>query len=89
VCEPVEDGFSECGVGEQFVPGVYGELRGDHGGASVDAIFEDFQEVGGLVAQEGRETKVVDNQDVDASEGGQDAGIASVGPCRCEVVEEA
>ena len=58
--EPVEDGVSDGGIADPFVPGVDGVLAGDEGGAAPLAVVEDLEEEAVLVGLEGRQSPIVD-----------------------------
>jgi hypothetical protein len=45
VDDAIEDGVSVCGIADQLVPFVDGDLAGDDGRPSAVAFFEDFEEI--------------------------------------------
>jgi hypothetical protein len=60
VGEAVEDGIGEGGIVEVLVPGADGELAGDDGGAGVEAVVEEFEEVAAVPVGEGGDPPIVD-----------------------------
>src|SRR5262245_51807930 len=65
------------------------QLAGDDGGAELGAVFDDLQQVGALVRGERPQQKVVNQQDVEASPAGQQAGEPAVGAGDGEVLKHA
>lgn len=86
--EPVEDGVSDGGIADPFVPGVDGVLAGDEGGAAPLAVVEDLEEEAVLVGLEGRQSPIVDEEQVDAGQFFQQPGEAAVGLGQVELTEE-
>ena len=64
------------------------ELAGDDGGAGGIAILEDLQEVAALLILHGGEGEVVDHQDVEARELGEQANVGAIGPGQDQLVKE-
>jgi len=64
-------------------------LRGNEGGASVVAVFGDFEEVASLFVRQGRRPPVVQDEEVGAGQGAQEFVVASVASGDGEVLEEA
>jgi hypothetical protein len=85
----VEDGLGEGGVGHGAVPGVDGHLTGDEDGAALGALFDDLEEVAALLDRGGGEEEVVEDEQGDALELGEDARVAAVGVGDGEIVEQA
>ena len=48
--EPIEDGVGERRLAEVGVPGVDRQLADDEGRAGVDAVVEDLEQVGPILA---------------------------------------
>ncbi len=66
--QAVEDGVGECGLTQVGMPVRDGQLAGDDGGAAIETVIEDFQDIalGGLV-QYGQ-SPVIEDQDVEAGQ---------------------
>jgi hypothetical protein len=60
VYEAVEDGIGQRRLTQIRMPGVDRELTGDERGAGVDAVIEDFKQVGAILRGQRRQTPVVD-----------------------------
>lgn len=54
VDQAIEDRVRECGVTDDIVPVVEGELAGDQRRPATIAVFEDFEEVAPFAITEGR-----------------------------------
>jgi hypothetical protein len=88
VHHPVADRVCECGVGECLVPLFGGQLTGDHGGALVVTVFEDFQQVAPLGVLERRDEKVVEDKHMHRREASQEFHVAAVGPRDSQLVQQ-
>ena len=86
--EAVADGIGEGGIVEVRVPLRDRQLAGDDGGAGAGAILEDFEEVLAVRGVERREGEVVEDQDVDARQPREPAGVGAVSAGEHELVEE-
>ena len=53
VYEPVKQGVGECGVSDELVPVLGGELCGDEGALAVVAVFDNLEEVFALFVRQG------------------------------------
>lgn len=78
VDEAVQDGIGVGGIGNEVMPAVHGKLAGDDGGAPAVAVVEDFEEIVTLGGVERFEAPVVKNEQLDAAEDAQQAGMATV-----------
>src|SRR5262245_20451492 len=87
--EAVADGIGEGGIADEGVPLSDGQLAGQDGGAGAMPIIEQFEEVPTILRGESIEPPVVDEQDVNAGELGEQAEVTAVGPGEGELVEEA
>jgi hypothetical protein len=85
--ESVTDGISQGRVGEVVMPLGRRELAGDDGGAGAIAILEDLQEVAALLILHGGEGEVVDHQDVEARELGEQAEVGAVGSGQSQLMK--
>lgn len=88
VDEPVHDGVGQSGVGQGRVPALHRELADDHGGADLAAIVDDLQEVPGLVALSRSDQEVVEGQELDLGQLGEQAGITAVAARQLQVGEQ-
>ena len=77
--EPVADCISERGVGQIFVPLVRRQLAGDDGGARGGAVFEDLEQIPPVLIAERPESPIVEDEDVDACEAGEETDVTAVG----------
>ena len=87
--EPVEDGVGEGGVAEQVMPLLDGKLAGDECGTGGVSVLEEFEEVAAMVGVEGGESEVVEDDEVELGEGGEELGIGAVAAGDGDVVEQA
>ena len=79
VDEAVEDGVGEGRVTEAGVPVIDGHLGGDQGSAVAVAVVEDLQDITGLGGGEGITEPVVEDEQVDTTQGIQQLGVGAVG----------
>ena len=86
--QAVEDGVGVGGVADQRVPLIDGELAGDDGGAAAVAVLEDLQEVVAGCGIERFEAPVVEDEEIDATERAQEAGVAAVAAGERELGEQ-
>lgn len=89
VDQPVQDGIPKRRVGDASMPLSHGDLGGDQGGGSSVAIIHDFQEVLGLGAGQWVAQPVVQDQEVDASQGLQELGIGAIDVGQGELLQQA
>ena len=82
-------GVREGSSAEVVVPLGRRELARDDGGPVPVAIFEDLEEVAALGVLDGGEAPVVEDEDVEAGELGEQADLGAVGAGQGEVVREA
>ena len=88
VDEAVQDGVGERRVADGVAPLVDGELAGDDRRGALVAIFEDFEQVALLGFGEDRQPPVVEDQELDAGEGFEQAGVSAVAAGERERLEE-
>ena len=69
VHEAVEDGVGDGRVGDQLVPVLDGELAGHDRRASAVAVIDDLQQIAGLILADRGEAPVVEDQQIDARQG--------------------
>src|SRR5215471_17997065 len=87
--QAVADRLSEGRLAEVVVPLGGRELARDDSGAGAVAILENLQEVAALLLLDRREPPVVDDQDIEAGQFGEEADVGAVGPSQGEFMEEA
>src|SRR6516165_8931970 len=76
--ETVEDGVGISRVADEGMPLVDGDLAGEDRRAAPVTFLEDFIEVTTGTGVEWFETPVVEDEELDAGEAAQDAGVAAV-----------
>lgn len=85
--QAVQDGISDGGFPNEFMPSIDGELAGDEGGAPIITIIQDFQEIPPFGRGERCETPVIDDEEIEFGQFGQELGIRAVGLGDLEVME--
>jgi hypothetical protein len=88
VNEAVEDGVGICRLAYEGVPFVDGDLAGEDGRAAPIAFLEDLVEVTTGTGVERFEAPIVEDEELNAGETAQDAGIAAVTAGERELGEE-
>jgi hypothetical protein len=78
VNEAVKDGVGVCRVADEGVPFVDRDLAGEDGRAAPITFLEDLVEVTTGTGVERFEAPIVEDEELDASEAAQDAGIAAI-----------
>ena len=68
VNEPVQDGIGERGIAHGAVPGLDGQLAGDHGGAELAAVVHEFQEVTAFTGRKRRDAQVIQDEQIEPGE---------------------
>ena len=76
--EAIEDCVGIGWIADHRVPALDGELAGDDGGAPPVAFFENLQEVMTGLCVERLESPIVEDEELDAGETPQNAGIAAI-----------
>src|SRR5258708_811675 len=89
VNKAIQDGVAEGGVADNFVPMLDGDLAGDDGRGATVAIIKDLQKVAPFGRIENRKAPVVEDQELNAAEGFEQAAIATVAPSEGEGLEQA
>lgn len=80
VDEAIQDGIGERGIAQVVVPVFHRQLAGDHGGPFPIPIIEKFEQVPPFGIAEGGQPPVVEDEQVDPGQFGQDGSVRSVGP---------
>jgi hypothetical protein len=78
VNEAVEDGVGISRVADEGVPFVDRDLAGEDGRAAPITFLEDLVEVTTGTGVEWFEAPIVEDEELDAGEAAQDAGIAAI-----------
>jgi hypothetical protein len=84
----VRAGVGVCGVADKGVPFVHGDLTGENGRAAPIAFLEDLVKVTKSTGVQRFEAPIVEDEELDASETTQNAGIATATAGECELGEE-
>ena len=88
VNDAIQDGVSESGVAYDVVPMFDRNLTGDDGRGSTMAIVKDLQKVAPFGRIEHRQAPIIENEELNASEGFEQAAIAAVAPSEGECLEQ-
>ena len=86
--EAVADRIGEGRLAEIVVPLGRRQLAGDDGRTGVVAILQDLEEVATLGILDRGEPPVIDDEDIEAGELGEQADVGAVGPGQGKLVEE-
>ncbi len=78
VQQSVEDGVSDRGFADPAVPVLDGQLRGDHSGAPVGAIVDEFEQILAAVGPERLQREIVEDEAVELGEGEQAALVRAI-----------
>ena len=78
VNEAVEDSVGVCGVADKGVPFIDGDLTGENGRTAPIAFLEDLVKVTAGTGVQRFEAPIVGDEELDAGETPQDAGVATV-----------
>ncbi len=78
VNEPVEDGIGNGGIADLFMPVFHRELTGDDGGGMTIPLFDKLQEVSPFGIGHGRETEIVNHQDMSLGKFADGLAVTSV-----------
>ena len=87
--EAIQDGVAQSGVADNVVPMFDGDLAGDDGGGATVAIIEDLQQVAPFGRTENRKAPVVEDQELNAADGFEQAAIAAVAASQGKLVSYA
>ena len=88
VNETVEDRVGEGGIAERVVPVLDRELTGDQGGPGSVAVLEEFEEVAAVVGVELGESEVIEHDEVELGERGEQFRIGAVAAGDGDVVQQ-
>ena len=88
VDEAVQDGVGVSGVANDLMPGRQGELGGDDRRPAAVSLLEDFEQIVTGAGVEGFEAEVVENEQIGAAEGFDEARMAAVASGEGQVLAE-
>jgi hypothetical protein len=88
VNDAVEDRIGEGRIADDVVPAIDRHLAGEQDRTGVVAVFDDFEQVAGLVWRERLRAPIIEDEQFDPAEGAQQFGIASVAAREGERGEE-
>ena len=89
VNEAIQDGVGDGGVTDNFVPMFDGDLAGDDGRGATVAIIQDLQKVAPFGRIENRKAPVIEDQELNAADGLEQATIAAVAASKGKGLEQA
>ena len=87
--ETVQDRVAEGGIADNVVPMFDGDLAGDNGRGATVAIIKDLEQVAPLGLIKNRETPVIEDQELNAAEGFEQAAIATVAASESKRLKQA
>src|SRR5208283_954131 len=87
--EAVQDRIAEGGVTDDVVPMFHGDLAGDDGRGATMAIIKELQKVTPFGRIENRQPPVVEDEELNATDGFEQAAIAAIASSEGERLEEA
>ena len=62
VHEAIQNGISDSGIPDVFMPVFYGQLSGHNGGSVAMSVFDNFQEIPAFRCRHGGEAKIVEDE---------------------------
>jgi hypothetical protein len=92
VDDAIEDGVGKGRVADDLVPALDRQLAGDDDRAGVVAVLDNLQEIAALFGIELLWSPIIEDEKIDASEGAQELGIATIAAGqrqRCEQARDA
>ena len=89
VNEAVQDRVAQGGIADDVVPMFDGDLAGNDGRGATVAIIKDLQKVAPFGWTENRQTPIIENEELNAPEGFEQATIAAVAASKSERLEQA
>ena len=76
--QTVEDGVGDCGISDQLVPMLDGNLAGHDCRAAAVTVVDDVEQVAALLRGERGEPPIVEDQQLDTCQALEQAWIASI-----------
>ena len=87
--EAIQDSVAEGGVADNVVSMFEGDLAGDDGRGATVAIIKDLQKVAPFGRVENRKAPVIEDQELNATEGFEQAATSAVAASQGERLEQA
>ena len=87
--DAIEQAVGQGGIGEASEPVGHRDLGSDEGRKAAEAVIEDFEQVAGFSRGERVTHPVVEDQQVDLGQGGEQGGIRAVAVGLRQLVEQA
>jgi hypothetical protein len=89
VDKAIQDSVAEGGVTDNVVPMFDGDLAGDDGRGATVAIIKDLQKVAPFGRIENRKAPVIEDQELNAADGFEQAAISAIAAGKGERLEQA
>lgn len=86
--KPVEDGISQGGVTDSFMPVGDRQLTGDDGRADIVAVFKYFQEIMSSLVIEWLKPPVIDDEELGSGQSGEHSSIPAIGSGNAQFLKE-
>jgi len=88
VKQPVTECIGKAGVGDVVAPLAGRELAGDDRRAGAGAVLDNLEQIAAAVFRERAQGEIVEAEDLDAGEAGEEADVAPVGVGQGEFLVE-
>ena len=89
VYETIQDGICQGRVWQVGMPVGHGDLTSDQGGRATVAVIEDLQEVAGLGGRQRVAQSIVQDQQGQMRQAGQQFRIRAIGLCQVQGIQQA
>ena len=86
--QTIQDGIGQRGIPDVLMPVVDRELAGHDAGTVADAVVEKLKQIIPFPRADGRDGKIVDDDDVDLGDRGAALAEATVGMTKVELLEQ-
>ena len=86
--KPVEDGISQGGVTDSFMPVGDRQLTGDDGRADIVAVFKYSQEIMSSLVIEWLKPPVIDDEELGSGQSGEHSSIPAIGSGNAQFLKE-
>ena len=84
VDEAIEDCVCDCGIPDNFIPAIDGQLAGDDDRTSFISVLDDLEQIAALIGVERLRSPVIKNEQIETSDSTQHLGIAAIGAAECQ-----
>jgi hypothetical protein len=88
VDEAIEDGVGEGRIAEVVMPKGDRKLAGDQGGARLDAVVEDFEQIAPLLVVQRGQSPVIQDQQLGARQFGEQLGVTPLGAGHRQILQQ-